>query len=262
MTFTRPKDIKLVDMAIWVDKISTQNDYDENKLIEYLYHLVYSRAVQAVSFQDKETYDDFSIYCVSKLLTRLKNQEDEKVKSIVNYIKIVVPHWHAEYVKAFCTGSSEVEIADFDVTDFSEYLIDLTRLNDYNNFLIDDCKVCLIIKKYMRKLPVKIHSPEWCNIYISCLLTLNNMITSATVLSKKLYSSDDPMLLGRVIRSLKKKPPILFHIDENMSNYVSVLVNEIIHEISVELCYATSSQVDPTSCIKNLVIAANNDEDI
>ena len=117
-----------------------------------------------------------------------------------------------------------------------------------------------VIFKHLRRIPVKRHSSEWTNIYISCLFTLKSHIEDAAVIAKdqKLH---DPKQIDELVRSLKLKKPILFHLDESKFNYVQTLVNEIIHALSVELSYSIASKVTVSACLRNMVTAANNAEE-
>lgn len=179
----------------------------------------------------------------------------------MNYLKIVLEHWRAEYVREFCTGTPDNNISDFDVNDFSDYLIDASSEQDYQFYNFYSFQVTDVVKKQLLKIPVRKNSSEWLNIYTSCLLTLHDRIKSAICLCEKNIAKQNPHLINRIIRGLKTKPPILFHIEEEKSNYISVLVNEIIHALANELTYTTHSKVSVSSCLHNLVVAASNKEE-
>ena len=50
MIFNRPQDVTLTQMAQWVDSIDL-SDYDQDKLVEYLYHLSLFNAQQRALFR-------------------------------------------------------------------------------------------------------------------------------------------------------------------------------------------------------------------
>lgn len=261
MIFKRPNDITFTQMAQWVDANSYNPDRDDNKLIEYLYHLVHIKAQKCCYFTDYDTYDDFSLFCVSKFLIRFSNKTECPVKSVTNYLKIVLEPWHAEYVRDFCCGSADMSLADFDVSDFGDYLVDSASEYDYTSYGYLHTSVSSVARKYLAKIPIKRKSPEWSNICTSCLLTLVDRINCAASLCGKTIAEQDPQLINRIIRGLKTKPPILFHIEEERSGYICVLVNEIVHAIAVELTHTIHSKVSVTACLQNLVKAASNQED-
>ena len=161
-------------MAQWIDANTSNPERDDNKLVEYLYHLACSKAERLGFFSDLETYDDFALFCVSKFLIRFSNKEEAPVKSVVNYLNTVIEHWRAEYVRDFCSGCADITIADFNVSDFSDYLVDVASENDYNNYSFYCFKIKDVFRQHLMKIPKKKHSPEWYNIYISCLLTLQD----------------------------------------------------------------------------------------
>ena len=260
MTFTQPKNITLTQMAQWVDTHTAVTDNDRVTQLEYIYHLVLCRAKQLSLFNDSETYDDFTLFCAYKILTRLNNTELPELKSVVNYIRSAIRPWYAEYVRAFCCGTPELEVQNFDVYDFGDYLIDITHENDYSSLFYDCSSITHALQKHLLKIPHKRNSSEWNNICVSCFLTLQDRINSAINLSQDLSKTNNLALLSRLIRTLKNRPPILFHLEETMSTYVSVLTNELIHVMSVELSYKLHSEVSPSDCLKNLVIAAQHED--
>lgn len=260
MTFNRPKDLTITQMAQWVDNtVDVQENQD--RLVEYLYHIVYSHAVRASLFNDYQQYDDFSLFCVSKLLFRFSNKEEPRVKSIVNYIRTVITPWKAEYIRDFCVGDAEINLCEFDISDFGDYLVDASSAYDKHSYSFYSVKITDVIKQQLLKIPVKKNSCEWYNIYTSCLLTLQDRIISATTLCKKHIAKEHPELVNRIIRSLRLTPPILFHVEESKASYITVLVNEIIHAISAELTHYTHTNVSVSTCLQNLIKAANNEED-
>ena len=46
-----------------------------------------------------------------------------------------------------------------------------------------------------------------------------------------------------------------------MSNYILTLVNELMHAVSAELSSAVAAKVSVSTCLKNLVTAANEAEE-
>lgn len=262
MIFNKPKNITITQMAKWLDCTLAVSDQDKNTQVEYLYHLITCFAKQAGLFKDEETYDDFALCCITKVLIRINNTEEEPVKSFVNYIKKVLPHWHADYIRTFCYGTPEFDLSDYDITDFGDYLIDSTSECDYKALLYNATNVTQALKLHLKKIPHKHNSAEWQNICLSCFLTLEDRVNAAIMLTNQLAHRKSNILLSRLIRGLKNRPPILFHIDESKSAYISVLVNELIHVIAVELTNSLGTTVSPTDCLKNMAMAASNEEDL
>ena len=261
MTYPKPKGITYTQMAQWVDLHGTSQNCDENQLCQYLYHLVLLKTQQCSFFSDYEQIDDFCLYCVSRLYQRLRSPvKSEPVKSITNYIRIVISPWRADYIKEFCVGSVDCEMADFNIVDFSDYLVDVSSENDFRSFPDTCSNIMQIARKYLNKIPKKRKSPEWSNIYVSCLLTLRDRLTNAQKIAAS-CNEKDPQVLDQLIRCLRKRDPILYHVDESKANYITTLVNELTHAISAEISYCTHSKVSVSACMRNLVTAASNEEE-
>lgn len=256
MTFNSTN-LTITQMAQWVDQNISNPERDNNKLVEYVYHISYIKSKRAGIFSDYEAYDDFALFCVSKFLIRISNQQEAPVKSVTNYLKTVLEPWRAEYIREYCSGSADAEVYDFNLCDFGDYLIDCSSQQEYNSFDFYCLKISDVVIQHLKTIPRKRNSAEWSNICASCLLTLQDRITTASKLCTTSKGKDS----SGIIRQLKLKPPVLFHLDESFSTYVSVLVNECIHAISVEINRSTFYNVSPSSCLKNLVKAASNDED-
>ena len=253
MTFTKPSNVTITQMAQWIDA-NASSTCDEQTLCEYIYHIVVLKTHQCSFFKDAEQVDDFAIYCTSRLLSRLRN--NTPVKSVCNYLNTVLSLWRADYLREFCVGYPDCEMADFDITDYGDYLIDASSEQDFYNYWFDCSHITDVIRKYLKQIPMKKCSSEWINIYTSCLLTLQDRLNYAAQ-----HRKETDVCTSRFIRQLKTKPPILFHFDETKANYITVLVNEIIHALSVEITKTIHSKVTVSGCMKNLVMAANNDED-
>ena len=264
MTFGKTADKNLTQMAQWVDLNMNEPSCDEDKLCEYVYRLIYTYAHKHIAFKDYEQLDDFCVYCCSRLFIRLRRNTKESltpIKSIVNYIRHVCNLWYADYLRENSYGCPDVEYADFDLFDFGDYLIDASSESDFHSYTMCYVDPSKVVCKYLSKKPKKKHSSEWMNIYISCLYTINDRIRCLQAVSRDLNPVTDAIEYNRRMRAVKNKKPILFHVDETMSNYIDTLVTVIIHAISSELSYSVAAKVSVSTCLHNLVAAANNDED-
>ncbi len=262
MIFEKPLNLTFTQMAQWIDNNAYKSDCDETVLCQYLYHLIRIKTQQYSLIKDPDDVDDFVLYAVSKLLIRYRSKNDPKpIKSIVNYLKTVLNPYCAEYIREFQCYSPESPIEDFDVNDFADYLIDSASEHDYTAYTFDCFKVSDVVIKYLAQIPKRKFHPEWSNICISCLLTLHDRIKLAAKLTQKTLGKENPQLRNIIVRTLRCNPPILFHLHENFTNYISVLVNELTHAIAVELTEQTASPVTVSECLHSLVAAAANEEE-
>lgn len=261
MTFKYPQNMTLTQIAQWVDSNMYEDSCNEEKLCEYIYHLVHAYAKKHIDYKNYEQLDDFLLYSCSRFFIRLRRSStSQPIKSIVNYIKSVTNLWYADYLRETSYGTPDAEYAEFDLFDFSDYLIDVSSEDDYHSYTLCYVDPSKVVYDYLKKIPVRCNSSEWVNIYISCLLTINNRIRTLVEMSKDLNDSDT-IKYNKIMRKAKLQKPILFHVDETMENYIQTLVNELIHAISAEISYTISSKVSVSTCLKNLVIAANEAED-
>ena len=268
MTFSKPP-IKYTDMAQWIDKNAMSPECDDNVLYRYLYHLVNMCAHELDLFRKIDDYDQFSLYCASRLLLRLKNPdskaESQQVKSILNYIKFIIRPWRADYEHEFHVESDKIDTIPIGSFDLGDYMSDMISYHDVSaysyQFTCDD--VADIIRVHLSKIPRKRHSPEWHNIYISCLLTLQDRILYAIDYATQHESKDTYQLVTKAFNKARMLPPILFHLDKSMSGYINVLVVELQHAIAAELSYEMGMKLSPANAIKNLIYNAltENEED-
>ena len=262
MTYVKPANLTFTQICQWIDQYGFSKDCDEEKLCQYFYHLSYFRTQQFSYFKDAEKIDDFCLFCVSKLFQRYRvEKEASPVKSVSNYLKNVISCWRAEYIKLFCVGSDEGEIADFDPVDYSDYLIDIASERDFSSYATSCTNISDIVRKYLKKVPRARKSREWSNIYVSCLLTLNDRLSTAGSLVSSEFIQKNPQKMDRLVRATRLRPPVLYHLDECYSNYITTLVNELTHAIAAEVSYTIHSKVSVGACMRNLIAAANNDED-
>lgn len=249
-------------MAQWVDEHLTDPEADEEKICQYVYHVTHIHTLKSKLFNNYEQIDDFAVYCVARVLTRFRRASKSlPAKSINNYIKSVLSLWRADYIREFCTGCADADIADFNVNDFSDYLVDSASQYDYNAYVFNTKDIIDAARKALSKIPRKRCSPEWDNIYISCLLTLENRINKALKATNKKTLQSDPRGCDAIIRSFKTAEPVLFHLPEHFTTYINVLTNQITHAIAAELSYTTASKISVGACLRNMVIAATESEE-
>lgn len=261
-------------MAAWIDEnvYSTEN-IDEQKLYQYLYHLINMQAHQVSLFKQIEKYEDFSLYAASRLFTRLTNKkqfeyDDEgnpkvkQIKSILNYIKSTIQFLRADFEIEY-NGYDKVETIQIGSADISTYLVEEASHFDRYGYDTGVYELCTSVSRQLSKIPTKKKSPEWMNIFISCVLTFLDSISVENISIDELSTLYNHNLTGfrQLFEKLRNKDPILYHIDDNMKNYIKVLVQEIKHAITAELRYESDLQVSVDTMVKQLMIDALNNED-
>lgn len=264
MTFVKPS-IKYTDMAIWIDNNSRLPTCDENVLYRYLYHLVNMIAHQSSLFKKLDDYDQFSLYCASRLVLRIRHSdltdESTHIKSILNYLKMIVPLWRGDYEREFHIMSDEYDIIPLGSYDLGDHMTDIISYHDVSAYAFTCDDVVDVIQHHLSKIPKKRKSPEWTNIYISCVLTLLDRLEYSIETALSRQTGDRYEIVNKSFHDAKKRPPILFHIDESKSNYVEVLVVEIQHAIAAELSYEMGRKVSAANSMKSLIYSALTDNE-
>lgn len=254
-------------MAIWVDEHAYSNNCDENTLYEYLYHLSNMLAHQSAYFSKADDYDQFALFSASRLFLRLNNPKQfeydadghpcmEQIKSILNYAKKVMYPYKVDFESEFNLVNKDIQVISAGNFDLGSHLMESTSLFDQLHFSFVFSDIVGIVRAHLSKIPYKKNSSEWMNIYLSCMLTLLDSIT----LSKKdieryeLSKRDQVKLLEKIYTDLRYAKPILYHLDESMQNYITVLVNELRHVIASELSWKSDYYISPEDSMKNLLV--------
>ena len=277
MLFNRPKNLKYTTMSIYIDEHIYTNDCDDALVFEYLYHIVNMLAFKNKFFSTAEYYENFAIYCATNYFLRLKNKKQfelnedgtpkmSKIKSILNFIKKTINFRRMAFQQEFFCQSISKDEVDLDIGyTFANKLsesIDALSVVEFTSCLGDICKTA---KKFIEKVPHKKDSAEWDNIYLSCILTFLNQITlnnkdEIKVQNLHCKSSDKLNIISNVYLSNSVDSVILYHLPENMKDYIMILTNEMKHAISKDLSFQLHTYV-PTDTSFGLSYSIINSED-
>lgn len=267
MIYTKPKNVSYTDMAIWLDSnvYVDDEDRDDDKIFEYLYHLGYMLARKARYFKSTDQLEMFAIELATAVYLRLTNPKQyeivngkarlNKIKSVLNYMKSVLyPRKVAFEQTNYAQSETAIdEPEQQDLTSgytFANYLQDmansLVRI-DFESYLET---IPQTIKSYVKQLPYKSYSVEWYNVYMSCLLSFLNSITL-------------PIVDLQRIRSLKYESNrisainfwfdthtdyvILYHLPESMHDYIQVQTLKIRRLIASDLSEMINTEIDTHS---------------
>ena len=262
MLYNKPKDVTYTQMAITIDKMAYSEDCDDELIYQYLYLLSYMLAVKACYFTSSYLYNDFSILVANTAFMRLKNPKQfqlnengeprlKKIKSILNYLKTILYPKKVDFEQE---NYAQVNIYIEELEE--EYSPGFTFANMLSNSAESLMKIefqcCLqsiasTFRFYLRNIPYKYNSPEWYNIYVSCLLTFLNSIT----LSKKELDSlqqradrYDNLDLAEKLYTRQQEDVILYHLDVNMKDYIRILVRKVRSVIAKELSELLDTDID------------------
>lgn len=273
MTYTKPNNMTYTEICQWVDANAYTENCDELKLYEYLYHIVHMLAVKDCMFQSWRDYDDFSLMGATRLFMRIKNEGQfrddtdskklNKIKSILNYTKKILHPMRVNYARERGNKSVDNQAQNqeiIDMTTFQQQLRDTVEglsIVDFNCYMQDIPKT---IKAYLKNIPQEKGKAEWDNIYLSCLLSILNSITLPNAVLIKLKTLPPMSIKQNYIEKLyhdeRQNSTILFHLPENMLDYVTVLVNKLRRIIIGDLVSILHVYIPTTVGMENLMSSA------
>lgn len=272
MTYTnKPKHVRYVDMAIWIDNNAYKEDCDNTKLYDYLYHISKMLAYKRGLCKTSQEYEDFAIYAASRYFFRLTNPRQfdaveplEKIKSILNYIKRTLYPTKIEYDREYTNQVIDDREVDYEsvLHNIIQTSISELRVSEFKCYLQDIKKT---VRSYLSHIPYRVGTVEWENIYLSCLLSLLNSITlSRESLSrikhfaKKAKVNAD--LIDKIYKKERENSTILYHLPDSMHDYITVLVNSLRKVIANDLSSLLHSDVTSESCIKSTIASSISNE--
>ena len=248
--------IKYTDMCIYIDENIYKDEFDSELIYQYLYHLCHMFSIKRNYFNTVVLNDDFALYAASKYYMRLTNpcqfgdnKTLEPVKSILNYIKKTLYGIRADFYKEY---SYEVPVDDnIEIDKLDNFRCSINRAIDelYKcEFEFDLSLTHKYVHNFLKHIPYREGTTIWNNIYISCLLSILNSITIPNRDIKRLKtlkrtSNINDTVINHIYNQQLDNHVILFHLDENMYDYIKVLVNRIRHMLSVELSQTLHSYV-------------------
>lgn len=259
MTYNKPSDVSYTDMCIYIDDVIYSDNFDENKVFEYLYHLCLMLATKAKFFTRNCYYDGFAIFAASRVYMRLTNRKQfdldaegnpkmKRIKSVLNYIKgtlyfLKVDYEQQEYAQSMCAE------ADDEPLDYSSVVRDSVQglqLVEFEMTMRDVGKTC---KLFLQCLPYRRTSAEWLNIYVSVMLTFMNSITLRNADKRRIEHLQSTARLKdshveEMFLNERYEKPVLFHLPASMADYVTVLARQLRMLVSKDL----SSIIHTTSC--------------
>ena len=274
MFFEKPN-IKYVDMCIYIDEHIYTNTYDQELVYKYLFHIIMMLTMKRDYFSSRQDMEEFSLFAASSYYTRLtddrqfgENPSLEKIRSVLNYIRKTLFSIRREYCKKYMFEKEcqNVEFVSIDTNAFSNYVsqkVDhIGRIDFKHNLGNTDS----FVREYLKTIPYEYGTTMWTNIYISCLLSLLNSITLKNKDIKRIEEFKRPnsltdTLLSKLYMNERYSSTILYHLDDSMYNYITVLTNRIRHKLSTELSCSLHTYISTSTTMKNLLMSDMTDEE-
>lgn len=266
MLYTKPKDVRYVDMCIFIDnkvKEGNLSDDDVELIFEYLYHLSFMLAHKHKYFNEFHYYEEFSIYFATEVMYRLfynpkltQVKEDgtpvlPPVKSVLNYMKAIIygrkcvfesMNYSQKIVKENSSFGGHTDIYDKlkdtliynTETDIKIYLKTLSKeIKDivYSSFKHKNDKVLLK------------------NVYVSCLLSVINSLTFTDIdldNIKNTYSLPESKYkyIDKLYKKNRDNCVVLYNLPEKYHDYIQIIVRKIFTKLKEDINYLTKNDVE------------------
>lgn len=266
MLYVKPKNIRYVDMCIYIDnKVKEGNPSEEeiNIIFEYLYHLSFMLAHKHKYFNESHYYEDFSIYFATEVLYRLfynpkLKKVDENGNPILTPIKSVL-----NYMKSILYGRK----CAFEHLNYSQKITPNVNIEfDYNSNINSKLKDTLIynskidIDIYLKTISKEIKNIVYkdCNysnkiilknIYISCLLSITNSLTFTNTDLNKINSTyslpeSKYKYINKLYKINRENCIVLYNLPESFYNYIKITVRRIFKKLQTDIIELGKSDVE------------------
>lgn len=257
--FKKPKDVRFVDMAIWIDNNIHNPDCDMNKAFTYMYLLAYMLGSKAKYFRNIEDYDGFACYLAYSTFMRLTDNTKPPVKSVLNYMKSIMYFRKMGYEQeVYSEMIDPIYNKNWDSDTYREQGI--TILESSNREIIkqsvDDIFKCLpsIIKENIPKV-YSSNKVLYSNLYISVLLSLTSKFTLPE--QNRLYLENklkEKVAFNEVnyYRKHLTDELILWHVPDSMSGVVQVIINKVNFEL-INIIKELSNEIHVTEDEFNII---------
>lgn len=275
MIYKKDPKIKYTDMCKYIDDHIYTDNFDENLVYEYLFHISNMLAHKGKFFNKQTDYENFALYMATLVYLRLTNKKQyilkedgtpklKKIKSVLNYIKKIIDPRRIDFQQEFYAQTIvEEEVPEFN----DEYSLSAKLSNSIESDSLKNFKECLgdvilTSKAFLSKIPYISDRCEWKNIYMSCLLSFLNSITltnrdkqriaSLSNLERQVKLTEELYLKGY------KDTTILYHLDPIMKDYITVLTTRLKHALAKDISYSLHSYTSNANNLKNIIFSEIN----
>lgn len=279
MIFKKPKDVRYVEMAMYVDekiKQQTISEEESSLIYEYLYHLIYMLAVKNKYFNKEVYYDEFAITLATDVFHRLftnpklyKLDENgqpkmKRIKSCLNYIKAILYGRKVTFEQqAYSQKYVDVDYMNSEST--CTGITSYSYIRDSMNFSLDiDMKIYLeslskTVKHFLyTKSPYRNDKILMKNIYISCMLSLLKMM-SFTVNDiegiENKYTKPEAKFryLSKMYKQNRDGCVTLYHLSYKYHDYINLLVRQLCTLIGKDIQEICSTNISiPEDVLMNI----------
>lgn len=216
-------------------------------------------------------YDQYCLLGAQTVFLRLRNPKQfdgsgklQPVKSVLNYIKNVAYPISVTYQQQNFANSFDA-IDDYDAALKSDQMLKDKVHHSYDELRRGEFEQTLpsvhnVLNKVLKKTPYNKDKLMTHRLYISCLLTILNYLKFDKLRLDRLNRRDsrgmsNEYVVDEMYRETRYQAPLLFHLPESYSNYVSTLVNEAMNVLAQDLVDVLGSY-EPTDDIIKAILSS------
>ena len=281
MIFKKPKDVRYVDMCIYIDeKLKQQNiSEEESSLIyEYLYHIIYMLSVKNKYFNKEVYYDEFAITLATDVFHRLftnpkLNELDEngqpkltKIKGCLNYIKAILYGRKVTFEQQnYSQKYIDMEYINSDVSCTNITSYSYSRDNMQFNLGLDMSMYLDTLSKTIKHFlytnsPYKKDKLLMKNIYIRCMISiLKSLLFTINDEEgiKNKYTKPDAKFryLCKEYKQNRDNCVTLYHLPHKYKDYITLLVRQLYTLIGKDIQELCSTSISiPEDVLMNILL--------
>ena len=281
MIFKKPKDVRYVDMCIYIDeKLKQQNiSEEESSLIyEYLYHIIYMLSVKNKYFNKEVYYDEFAITLATDVFHRLftnpkLHELDEngqpkltKIKGCLNYIKAILYGRKVTFEQQnYSQKYIDMEYINSDVSCTNITSYSYSRDNMQFNLGLDMSMYLDTLSKTIKHFlytnsPYKKDKLLMKNIYISCMISiLKSLLFTINDEEgiKNKYTKPDAKFryLCKEYKQNRDNCVTLYHLPHKYKDYITLLVRQLYTLIGKDIQELCSTSISiPEDVLMNILL--------
>lgn len=269
MLYSKSDNKKYTQMSMEFDKEFYSPNRDDNKLFRYMYLIFYMLACKSNYFTKYEDYDGYAQYAATKIYARYLKKEKKgiQLKSVLNYAKackgpLKVDYQNEVFEQVTKEGDADVQAYQH------KYREDISNQFNREDIMNDTTYILQtfpkIAKEVINETPYR-HDNLLCkHIYLSCLLTFLCGITLSNstvdrINNKQQYKELSDNYIVKQYQKNLDESLILWHLSEDYSDIIKMLVNKIKSKMSEEINSIVASYTIPDDVVESIIASAYGD---
>lgn len=275
MLYKNNENLKVVDMCkIFDEEFAHPETRDDNKLFKYMYMIIFAITIKEKRwwFHNYEDFDKYASFAARTLYLRFMKQQSEgkKIKSIRNYFRSSMGFLKIMFQNEDFSEVIDPEFDDFSTAEFVGKFQDSLSDDYYRADKLEELEGILsnapsTAKEIVQSTPYKDDKAMCHRLYLSMLLSFLNSITLPKKDAIKVEratekdSKEGDSMYVQLLAKESEKEPVLWNLDEGMSDYVRMLLNKMRESLANEVRDVKAYYTIPEDVVSDIMATAYND---